>query len=138
VLRDAHVGGHELALKLILDYARLLDLLGKQEIQFEQENTSLPALSDDLLGVPGLEGVLQHFQSLDAERWLVFFIQFMDVALWLLCSRFTQRKGECKCSFRVSEKRRLLLLLLLLLRLAFLAGRRASAGSRRWKIREEN
>jgi len=60
VLRDAHVGGHELALKLILDYARLLDLLGKQEIQFEQENTSLPALSDDLLGVPGLEGVLQH------------------------------------------------------------------------------
>lgn len=60
MFRDGHIAGHHLHLVLVLRLpVGVLHLLGEDEVELEQEHSPLPTLSDELLWVPDVEGVLE-------------------------------------------------------------------------------
>ena len=60
VLRDAHVARHQLHLVLVLGFpVRVLHFLGEDEVELKEEHSPLSALSDQFLGIPDVESVLE-------------------------------------------------------------------------------
>ena len=57
---DAHVSRHHLHLVLVFGFPiRVFHFLGEDEVELEQEHSPLSALSDQFLGVPDVESVLE-------------------------------------------------------------------------------
>ena len=71
VLRDAHVARHHLHLVLVLGFPiRVFHLLGEDEVELKEEHSPLSALSDQLLGVPDVESVLEDDVSKPVNAYI--------------------------------------------------------------------
>ena len=71
MLRDAHVARHHLHLVLVLGFPiRVFHLLGGDEVELKEEHSPLSALSDQLLGVPDVESVLQDDVSKPVNAYI--------------------------------------------------------------------